>query len=246
MKVLLVNAVAAAIALGSLSSCSFFRSSGKPRLLSKAEAQGLRGTVLRTFSVTEPWSVFAARKAQPDGLPAEVDLAVKAAAATLPVDKHGRPTYHSEAVRHRFVRTTAYSCAENEPGAVGSLSALGTVLKYGRVRSAAADWSRYPVGTTFRIKGLPHVYVVEDYGSALVGTNTIDIYHPNLRLMRKWATRDAEINVIKWGSWERTANLLRGRTKYSHCAQMYYATMAKINSGQVVLRDESEEEPSAL
>ena len=246
MKVLLVNAVAAAIALGSLSSCSFFQPSSKPRLLSKSEAQALGGAGFRAFSITAPWAAFSAGKGRSDGLPAEVDLAVRAAAATLPMDKHGRPTYHSESIRHRFVRTTAYSCAENEPGAVGSLSALGTVLKYGRVRSAAADWSRYPVGTTFRIKGLPHVYVVEDYGSALVGTNTIDIYHPNLRLMRKWATRDAEINVIKWGSWERTANLLRGRTKYSHCAQMYYAVMAKINSGQVVLGDESEEGRTAL
>ncbi|MEC8943075.1 MAG: hypothetical protein VYC95_10095, partial [Verrucomicrobiota bacterium] len=95
---------------------------------------------------------------------------------------------------------------------------------------------RYPVGTIFRIKGLPQVYVVDDYGSGLVGTNTLDIYHPTLRLMRKWATRDVEIHVVRWGSWERTANLLRGRTRYKHCARMYYATMAKINSGRVVLR----------
>ncbi|MBJ05596.1 MAG: hypothetical protein CMO40_00530 [Verrucomicrobiaceae bacterium] len=246
MKALFVNAVAAAIALGSLSSCSFFNRAGEPRLLSKSEAHALGGAGFRSFSVKVPWSSFLAGKARATGLPAEVDLAVRAAAATLPVDKHGKPTYHSESIRHRLVRTTAYSCAENEPGAVGSLSALGTVLKYGRVRSAAADWSRYPVGTTFRIKGLPYVYVVEDYGSALVGTNTIDIYHPNLSLMRSWATRDAEINIIKWGSWERTANLLRGRTKYAHCAQMYYATIAKIRSGRVVLRKEPAKERSAL
>ena len=118
-------------------------------------------------------------------------------------------------------------------GAPGRLNAMGTVLKYGHVRSAAADWSRYPVGTTFKIKGLPHLYVVDDYGSALVGTNTIDIYHPTLSLMREWGSRDVEINVVRWGSWERGANLLRGRTKYPHCARMYYATMRKLNSLRV-------------
>jgi hypothetical protein len=101
------------------------------------------------------------------------------------------------------------------------------------VRSAAADWSRYPVGTTFKIKGLPYTYVVEDYGSSLVGTNTIDIYHPTLDTMRYWASREAEINIIKWGSLERTMNLLSGRTKYGHCAQMYYAAKQRLERGQV-------------
>ena len=167
-------------------------------------------------------------------LPATADLAVKSSAQALPKDRHGRPTYGSVKARHRYVRTTAYSHQENEKGAPGRLNAIGTTLKYGRVRSAAADWSRYPVGTTFKIKGLPHIYVIDDYGSALVGTNTIDIYHPTLGSMRRWATRDVEINVIRWGSWERTANLLRGRTKYGHCARMYYATMRKLKSSRVV------------
>ncbi len=138
-------------------------------------------------------------------------------------DKHGMPTY-TPSQRKRYVRTTAYSCAENEPGAHGSKNAMGTILKYGStVRSAAADWSRYPVGTKFKIKGLPYTYVVDDYGSALVGTNTVDIYHPTLRGMNRWGTRKVEINVIQWGSTARTLALLKGRTKYKHCARMYYA-----------------------
>jgi len=238
MKVLLLKAVSAVIVLGALSSCSFFQpASHQPRLLSKAETKQL--SVPSSSLLTTLWSSSQGPSTRSDSsLPQEVDLAVKAAAATLPVDRHGRPTYFNENVRHRYVRTTSYSHQENEVGAVGRLSAMGTTLKYGRVRSAAADWSRYPVGTIFRIKGLPHVYVVDDYGSGLVGTNTIDIYHPTLRLMYKWATRDAEIHVVRWGSWERTANLLRGRTRHKHCARMYYATMAKINSGRVVLRRE--------
>ena len=239
MKVLFLKAVLAAIALGMLSSCSFFqRASHQPRLLSKAEAERVSGQRSSWASALWPPSGGASR--QSDGfLPGEVALAVKAAAATLPVDEHGRPTYFNENIRHRYVRTTSYSHQENEAGAVGRLNAMGTTLKYGRVRSAAADWSRYPVGTVFRIKGLPHAYVVDDYGSSLVGTNTIDIYHPTLRLMRKWATRDAEIHVIRWGSWEQSANLLRGRTRFEHCARMYYAALAKIHIRRVALREES-------
>jgi 3D (Asp-Asp-Asp) domain-containing protein len=226
MKSLLVKAVASAIAIGTLASCSGLSvgstSKSRPRLLSKAQAEKLSAS----------WS----RLARNTFLPASVDLAVKASAQSLPTDKHGRPTYKSDSARHRVVRTTSYSHQEGEVGAPGRLNAIGTTLKYGQVRSAAADWSRYPVGTTFRIKGLPHTYVIDDYGSALVGTNTIDIYHPSLGLMRKWATRDVEINIIKWGSWERTANLLRGRIKYGHCARMYYATMRKLSSNRVAQR----------
>ena len=143
------------------------------------------------------------------------------------VDKHGFPSYAVKD-RKRYVRTTAYSDQENEPGAEGNLNAAGTTLKYGRVRSAAADWSIYPLGTTFKIKGLPHTYVVDDYGSALVGTNTIDIYHPKLSLMCKWGTRPVEISIIKMGDWERTATLLKGRVKYRHCAQMYAGVMKNL------------------
>lgn len=219
MKSVSMKAVVAAIATCALVSCTGLDTDA-PRLLSKTEAQ-------RSYS---PYS------SQWNGAPfypAKVDVAVKAATQSLPKDKHGAATYVSDTVRHRVVRTTAYSCEENEVGAYGSLNAMGTVLKYGMVRSAAADWSRYPVGTTFRIKGLPYTYVVDDYGSALVGTNTIDIYHPNLASMKAWASRDVEINVIKWGSYERTANLLKGRTKYNHCARMYHAALRKLNNAQL-------------
>ncbi len=142
-------------------------------------------------------------------------------------DKHGFPNYSIKDME-RFVRTTAYSDAENEPGAVGNLNAAGTTLKYGNVRSAAADWSIYPLGTKFKIKGLPHTYIVDDYGSALVGTNTVDIYHPSLKLMRKWGTRPVELNIIEMGDWHKSAKLLKGRTKYAHCNSMYCGVMSNL------------------
>ena len=143
------------------------------------------------------------------------------------------PSYKSHSDRTRYVRTTAYSHMENEVGAPGRMNASGGILKYGSVRSAAADWSVYPLGTTFRVKGQPHIYVVDDYGSALVGTNTIDIFKPSLLSMRHWGTRTTEITVIQWGSFERSARMLKGRTSYHHCRQMYYGCTHKLNSSVV-------------
>lgn len=114
-------------------------------------------------------------------------------------DKHKMPFYHP-AQRTRVVRTTAYTHSERDHLAYGPRNAVGTALKYtSSVRSAAADWSVYPLGTTFRIKGQPYLYVVDDYGSALVGTGTIDIYQPNKKLMKEWGRRYVELTIVRWG-----------------------------------------------
>ncbi len=129
----------------------------------------------------------------------------------------------------RHVRTTAYSCKENEKGGkYGSNNAVGTRLQYGQVRSAAADWSRYPVGTKFRIVGQPHVYVIDDYGSALVGTDTIDFYKPTLRMMNDWGVRHIDIEILQWGCFHRSAEILKARTRYSHTRKMYYDIKPKL------------------
>lgn len=138
-------------------------------------------------------------------------------------DKHGMPFYHP-AQLNRVVRTTAYTHTESDHLAYGPRNAVGTSLKYtDQVRSAAADWSVYPLGTRFKIKGEPYIYVVDDYGSALVGTGTIDIYQPTHELMRKWGRRIVEIQIIQWGSPQLSMEKLAGRRGYSHCARMYAA-----------------------
>ena len=143
------------------------------------------------------------------------------AARSKPRDKHGMPVY-TFGERNRVVRTTAYTCSEDDHIQYGSKSALGTSLKYNnRVRSAASDWSFYPMGTVFKIKGQPYLYVVDDYGSALTGTRTIDIYQPSRALMNVWGRRNVEISVVQWGSLERSATILSQRTGFSHCRQMY-------------------------
>lgn len=155
--------------------------------------------------------------------PAKASVKIVAQAQNIKKkDKHGMPTY-IDRYRTRYVRTTAYSCAENENGGIyGNKNCLGGRLKYGKqIRSAAADWSIYPVGTKFKIKGLPYTYIVEDYGSALVGTNTVDIYHPNLRTMKRWGTRKVELTVVQWGDYERSLKILRKVKRYRHCRKMY-------------------------
>lgn len=138
-------------------------------------------------------------------------------------DKHGMPFYHP-AQLNRVVRTTAYTHSELDHVGYGARNAMGTMLKYtSQVRSAAADWSVYPLGTRFKIKGEPYIYVVDDYGSALVGTGTIDIYQPNKELMKKWGLRIVEIQIIQWGSSKLSMEMLAGRTRHQHCAKMQAA-----------------------
>jgi len=143
-----------------------------------------------------------------------------AAAAGKPRDKHSMPVY-AFSDRNRIVRTTAYTCTECDHLIYGNKNAAGTLLRYtDHVRSAAADWSFYPVGTTFRIKGLPFLYVVDDYGSALTGTGTVDLYKPSKVVMNQWGRRNVEITIVQWGSFKRSAQILAGRTKFAHCRQM--------------------------
>jgi len=119
------------------------------------------------------------------------------------------------------VRTTAYTHTESDHIEYGPRSAVGTLLKHGQIRSAAADWSIYPVGTVFQIQGDPSLYIVDDYGSALVGTKTIDLYKPSHSSMNLWGTRRVTIKVIKWGSFAKSLAILKPRAyKAPHVRKM--------------------------
>ena len=118
------------------------------------------------------------------------------------------------------VRTTAYTHGESDHIVYGAKTAVGTQLKYGNLRSAAADWSVYPVGTIFQIEGLPYVYQVDDYGSALVGTNTIDLYKPDKETMKVWGVRNVNIRVLKWGSFSKSLSIMKPRSSYPHIRRM--------------------------
>ena len=116
----------------------------------------------------------------------------------------------------RKVRTTAYTHTE----AGGGRNALGTRLTSGSVKSAAADWSRFPVGTKFQILNTGEIYQVDDYGSALAGTETIDLYKPSRITMRNWGVRFVDIRILEWGSPEKSIALLQPRAHHPHVRDM--------------------------
>ncbi len=119
------------------------------------------------------------------------------------------------------MRTTAYTHTESDHIKYGPRSAVGTPLLSGTVRSAAADWSVFPVGTVFQIQSDPSVYVIDDYGSALVGTRTIDIYQPTTNQMNLWGTRNVNIRILKWGSVTKSLAILAPRaSKAPHIREM--------------------------
>src|SRR5215469_2195507 len=97
----------------------------------------------------------------------------------------------SKASAHKLlqVKTTAYSHAEHGHRRYRRSNAVDGQLAAANFNSAAADWSRFPIGTTFRILGSDRLYVVDDYGSALVGTDNIDLYMPTRREVVSWGAR---------------------------------------------------------
>ena len=116
----------------------------------------------------------------------------------------------------REVRTTAYTRARHD----GAKNANGSQLKAGDVNSAAADWSRFPIGTKFKIRGTHKTYVVDDYGPALVGTNKIDLYMPSRREMHHWGVRKVTIDIIEPGSFDRSLALLKQRKHVPYVRRM--------------------------
>ena len=141
--------------------------------------------------------------------------------------------YSGSGDRKRTVRTTAYTHSESDHIKYGRKTAVGSQLKRSTsYTSAAADWSRFPVGTTFRMKGSRTNYVIDDYGSALVGTDTIDIYHTSKSAMNRWGVRHVDIEITKWGDYKKSRQILSQRTNYKHCRQMYAAIPENTNKSK--------------
>jgi 3D (Asp-Asp-Asp) domain-containing protein len=89
-----------------------------------------------------------------------------------------------------------------------------------RIGSAAADWSRWPMGTTFRLLSTGQMYRVEDYGWALSGRNTIDLYMANQRDMNSWGARQEPIQILQWGNPQQSLQFLRSHSDYKHIKRM--------------------------
>jgi len=134
--------------------------------------------------------------------------------------KTTQTTGSDKVLRHKVVRTTAYTASESQYRVFGATNAVGTRLKSGEINSAAADWSHFPLGTKFRILDTDKTYVVDDYGPALVGTETIDLYVRSHRVMNQWGARRVTIEVLEEGSYEKSLELLESRQRNWGCRQM--------------------------
>lgn len=123
------------------------------------------------------------------------------------------------------VRTTAYT--QTEPG--GWANAVGGRLRYNMTNSSAAsDWSWLPVGTRFRMLCTGRVHVIEDYGSALVGRYTIDIYKSTRAAMNKWGVRYVHIDILQMGSYPVSLAVLKPRQKWPHVRRMVVELQKKV------------------
>jgi 3D (Asp-Asp-Asp) domain-containing protein len=124
------------------------------------------------------------------------------------------------------VRTTAYSRGEDG----GKRNAVGRKLSRGKCCSAASDWSRFPLGTRFRIVGTNEEYIIDDYGTALIGTNTIDLYQHTRLEMRRWGVRHVDIDILEWGSDSDSLKVLKPRARHRSVKRMI-AALEKKSSG---------------
>jgi len=153
--------------------------------------------------------------------------------ALLPVGFSGCGTFTGSGLfgpEEIKVRTTAYTHTEADHLKYGRKNALGTPLRHGKIKSAASDWSKYPVGTKFRIKETGEVFEIDDYGSALVGTDTIDLYKTSKHQMRHWGVREVEIEVLEWGCFDESHTILEPRIHHRHVKKMFEALTPKLSN----------------
>ena len=125
--------------------------------------------------------------------------------------------------RVTHVRTTAYTHSEKG----GPRNAIGDRLSGENIMSASADWSFWPLGTRFRIVDTDEVFQVDDYGSSLIGTGTIDLYKTTRAAMRRWGARSVDIDILEWGSRSRSLAVLSPRARNPQVRSMIVALQKK-------------------
>ena len=106
------------------------------------------------------------------------------------------------------------------PRATRAVRRAVVVSRPPQIGSAAADWSRWPAGTVFRLLSTGQNYRVEDYGWALSGRNTIDLYMANQREMNVWGARQETIEILKWGDPRESLHFLHRHQDYRHIKRM--------------------------
>jgi hypothetical protein len=64
------------------------------------------------------------------------------------------------------------------------------------------------------------MYRVDDYGWALSGRNTIDLYMANQRDMNSWGARPQLIQILQWGDPQQSLQFLQSHQDYRHIKRM--------------------------
>ena len=137
----------------------------------------------------------------------------------IPVDESG--SYSPRLQRFSMEeRRTVTRAAKRPAKPTRNAKRAVAVSKPPQIGSAAADWSRWPAGTVFRLLSTGQNYRVEDYGWALSGRNTIDLYMANQREMNTWGARQETIEVLKWGDPQESLQFLRRHQDYRHIKRM--------------------------
>ena len=138
----------------------------------------------------------------------------------------------AKAAKTMPVVATAYGASAKCNSKWAGKNAIGGRLRSGVVTSAAADWSRFPVGTKFRVKETGRVYVVDDYGSAMVGKDKVDLFKTNYRDVYRWGVRNVQLEIIEWGDYAKSLAILKPRSRSRHVQSMVQSLEAKLRSGE--------------
>ena len=161
-------------------------------------------------------------------------LAVLGLAACTTTAPHGSVAVKpAKAAKTVAVKASAYSYGAKCNGSWAKRNAVGGKLKSGEVNSAAADWSRFPAGTKFRVVETGKIYQVDDYGSAMVGKDKVDLYMSDYGQVNRWGVRSVTLEIVEWGCPKESLAILKQRTRSrkGYLGRMVEQLEAKLPSG---------------
>ena len=124
---------------------------------------------------------------------------------------------------------SSYSSGAADNAQWAGRTAIGTALRSGAITSCASDWSKFPLGTKFRVVETGKIYQVDDYGSAMVGKMKVDLFTPSTKAMDSWGVRNITMEILEWGDRQKSLALLLGRSaqRYSHIRKMIASLRAE-------------------
>ncbi len=113
-----------------------------------------------------------------------------------------------ERTTYQKIYVSSYSGASSSPDAA-AVTARGTRYQSGSISSASADWSRWPVGTIFRVLATGDLYEVDDFTENVVGRNEMLLYKPLRPNVANSPRQYVTIEIITWGSPRKSAAILQ-------------------------------------